>query len=214
MCDPGAETPEQMDWNTMKTAMMRKRRNLRVAHDKTLSDEADETATRPSFSIARLTAILFAALSLAVFLSTPTKALSGGEVESVVGVMEQLVDDLGDLAYDEEAADIWFEEDAAYEGRIAAAGFSRKTWRQALDRTMKGFFASLGQAALDAMLAPLLEFASREDLSEAQQNAARAMIAEWQAKMADWRAQGAADADVVRPFASRIQKALGGPYAL
>ncbi|RST85061.1 hypothetical protein EJC49_17445 [Aquibium carbonis] len=163
--------------------------------------------------MSKVFAILLAALALAMFLSSPSKALSAKEVERVVEVMEQLVEDLGDLAYDEEAAEIWFEEDAAYEGRIAEAGFSRQTWRQALDGTMKGYFAAIEQSKLDSVLGPLLEFESREGLTEAQRDTARALIADWRTKMADWRVQGAKDAGVVRPFASRIERALEQPAA-
>ena len=160
--------------------------------------------------LSKVIAILLAAVALAMFLSSQSKALSMKEVERVVEVMEQLVEDLGDLAYDEEAAEIWFEEDAAFEGRIVAAGFSRQAWRDAVDRTMKGYFAALEQSKLDTVLAPLLEFETREGLSDAQRDAARALIADWRAKMADWRAQGAKDAGIVRPFASRIERALEG----
>jgi hypothetical protein len=159
---------------------------------------------------AKIAAVMFAALALAMFLSTPARSLSAGDVERVVSVMEQLADDLGDLAYDEEAAEIWYEEDTAYEGRIASAGYSQQTWRTALDRTVKGYFASLNQARIDAMLAPMLDFEARSDLSESQKTAAREMVATWRAKMAAWRGEGAADAAVVRPFAGRIERALGG----
>jgi len=163
--------------------------------------------------VVRTVTVIYAALAIITFSVTPARSLSAGEVERVVKVLEQLADDIGDLAYDEEAAEIWYEEDEAYEQRIAAAGFSRAEWIRALDATMKGYFASLSNERVAEMLAPLLEFERRQDLSEAQKAAARAMIAAWYEKMATWRAQGAADAAVVRPFAERIARALGADDA-
>ena len=194
----------------MKTAMMLVLRGFAEGHGKTTSLQAEEAETRSLISVSKVTAVLFAALALAMFLSTPARSLSPADVERVVHVMEQLEEDLGDLAYDEEAADIWYEEDAAFEGRIAAAGFSRQAWRDAVDRTVKGYLATLDQARIDAALAPMPDFEARSDLSEAQKSAAREMMAMLSAKMAGWRKEGAADAPVVRPFASRIERALEG----
>lgn len=194
----------------MKAAMMLVLCGLREGRGKPPSEQAETAETQSLVTVSKVSAVLLSALALAMFLSTPARSLSPGDVERVVGVMEQLAGDLGDLAYDEEAADIWYDEDAAFERRIAAAGFSRQTWRDALDRTVKGYLATLDQARIDAALVPALNFEARADLSEAQREAAREMIAEWRAKMTDWRREGADDAKLVRPFASRIGRALEG----
>lgn len=194
----------------MKAAMMLVLCGLREGRGKTPTEQADAAETRSLVTVSKVSTILFSALALAMFLSTPARSLSPGDVERVVGVMEQLAGDLGDLAYDEEAADIWYDEDAAYERRIAAAGFSQESWRDALDRTVKGYLATLDQARIDAALVPALDFEARSDLSEAQKVAAREMIAEWRAKMTNWRKEGADDAKLVRPFAVRIGRVLEG----
>lgn len=152
---------------------------------------------------------LLAALTL-LFFQGGAFALTTEEAGRVVGTMEALLNDLGDLSYDEEAADIWFEEDEAYQGRIAAAGFSRTGWRDAVDGTMNGFYASLDRGEVEAMFAAMLSFEGRADFSDVQKAALRQMVRDTREKMARWRAAGSADATVVAPYASRIKAVLDG----
>jgi hypothetical protein len=135
-------------------------------------------------------------------------ALTPPDVERVVTVLAALKLDMGDLAYDEEAAEVWLEEDEAGEGRIAAAGFDADEWREALDRTMKGFFAALPAQEVQAMLDTMQGFEGRSDFSRAQIEAMRALVAEARDRLMRWRREGAADADVVRPHVPRIRALL------
>ena len=146
-------------------------------------------------------------------LAFPALALSSGEVERVVHVLEQLAGDLGGLAYDEEAAEIWFEEDAYAENRIGAAGFSREGWQEAADRTLKAYFALMSRAEIDGLFASFTAMESRGGYSDAQREAARQMAQDMREKISAWRAEGAADASLVRPFAGRIGAALQGRTA-
>lgn len=151
-------------------------------------------------------------LALAVILlaASPASAatLTPAEVKLVVETMRELQIDLGDLAYDDEAAADWFEEDAAGAGHITAAGFDAQSWRAALDRTMHGFYALMSDAEIDAVFEGAQGFETRDGFSEVQKQAMRELVADMRVRIDRWRREGAGDAAVVRPHAEEIRKIL------
>ncbi|OKO83015.1 hypothetical protein [Bradyrhizobium sp. AS23.2] len=108
-------------------------------------------AQRSKQAICALAGLLFAWATVAAAAQTLTARDAG----SVVGLLEALKPDLGRLAYDEEVADAWFEQDGDHRGLIAKAGFTKATWKAALDATMKGFFASLPEPEIEARFGKL-----------------------------------------------------------
>lgn len=155
-------------------------------------------------------AVFVGVLILTIVLASQALAFGARDVERVVGLLEYLADELGDIAYDEEAADDWYDEDNGYEARIAAAGYTRDSWRTALDRTVKGYFASMSEAEVEETFAAALGIEDLENFSEEQKQAMRELLDEMRAKLARWRAEGARDAELVRPYADRIERALTG----
>ena len=81
---------------------------------------------------------LLAVLSVAGF-DKVALALTSREASSVVDLIEKLTTDFGDFAYDDSEADQWFEKDAESKKLITKAGFNQKSWKTAVDETMKGF---------------------------------------------------------------------------
>ena len=154
-------------------------------------------------------ALIMVATAATMMLAAPAHALTPAEAALIVDLTEALSEDLGDLAYDEEAAEIWYEEDSSYEARIEAAGLSEERWSTLLDATMKGFFAALDSAEIDAVFAATQGFEQNDAFSEAQKQAMRDMVAGTRARIEAWRAEGAADAATVRPHVGRIKAALG-----
>ena len=150
----------------------------------------------------------FVAFVLLAAFAGPSWALSAAEVENVVAVLKEIGPEIGDLAYDETAADDWFEEDEAGEGRIASAGFTAQSWRTAVDATMKGFYAALPQREIDAAFEGADAFETRADFSAEQKEAMRQLVSEWRVRMYEWRDEGADDAAVVEPYVNDIRVLL------
>lgn len=156
---------------------------------------------------AKIVKILLAVIALLTFGSS-AGAFGTADVEKVVGVLEQLGADLGKLAYDDEAAAAWFEEDGYGAERIPAAGFTAQSWGEHADRTMKGFFATFTQADMDGLFARFAAVENRTDIPEDRKAAIREILADGKAALARWQAEGAADAETVRPYATRIRALL------
>jgi hypothetical protein len=148
------------------------------------------------------------AAAAVLFASQPARALTSAEVATVVDLAEALREDLGDLAYDEQAAADWYEEDSAYQGRIAAAGFSEDRWRNLVDATMKGFFAALGRAGIDEVFAALPAYQDSDRFSPEQKQAITSAVEETRARLDAWRIEGEKDAEIVRPYVERIKAVL------
>lgn len=157
--------------------------------------------------LAKIEKILLAVI-LALTFGSSASAFGTTDAEKVVVVLEQLGADLGDLAYDDESAAAWFEEDGYGVGRIPTAGFTEQSWQEQADRTMKGYFATLTQADLDAVFARFEAVETRTDIPEDQKAAIREIFADGKAMIARWQAEGAADAEAVRPYAPRIRALL------
>jgi acylphosphatase len=155
----------------------------------------------------RAIAALSAVFLLAV---TPAAALEPGQAEAVVGLLERLAPERAETVYyDEEAAIEWFDYDAETEGLIAAAGFTRQTWKMAFDETLKGYIATIPDAEVDAMFGGFEAHVSQ--LTNISDEDKQSLIHDWRLEMQgfnDLRVEGQQYASVVQPFAARL-KVLG-----
>lgn len=147
-----------------------------------------------------------AGIGLALGLTLPARSLTADEAEKVTAVLADLSGDLGTFAYDEEEAGRIFDEDAAYNGRITAAGFSRESWQKALDETFRGYLATIPTAVFSARLTAAFDSLGKiSHLTDEQKAAVLPMFEEKIAEIQLLRAEGAAFADVTRPHAARLE---------
>ena len=156
---------------------------------------------------------LIAAISgigLALGLTLPAKSLTADEAARVTALLVELAPDLGPFAYDEEEADRWFEEDAAAEGKIAAAGFSRESWRMALGETFRGYLATIPDDVFAEKLAgPIRRLENTPDLADDQKAEVRAWAEEQIAETQLLRAEGDAYVETVRSLAATLDAVFG-----
>lgn len=148
--------------------------------------------------------ILSVALLGVVLSVLPASALSPGEAEKVVELIEKLEPDHGKVAFDEEEADQWFENDGA--GLIEKAGFSPQSWKAAFDALMQGYIALVPQGEVDAKLGAIkTRLESASGLSAEQRAAVQEMYDESVAAIRTYRQNGQKHVDVVRPLAARLE---------
>jgi DnaJ-domain-containing protein 1 len=134
-------------------------------------------------------------------------ALTAWEAEQVVSILERLKDDDVQIAYDSEAADDLFEQDAEEKKLITAAGFSQAAWKQALDDTMKGFFATLPEADVNAMFADMAKrLDATTDMTDEQKKAMREWWSEQRQQIATLRTEGKPFAETIAPLSARLKK--------
>lgn len=142
-------------------------------------------------------------------LASPALALTGEEAGKVVGLIEKLQPNFGTLAYDEEAADDWYERDEGEQHLIAAEGFTRASWRAALDATMRGYLAGIPQGEIDALFAELRQkLAKSPKMTADQKRAMEEFVTQEHAELKQLRAEGAPYEATVRPFAVRLRRLL------
>lgn len=148
---------------------------------------------------------------LAVFslahLDRAALALTAREAESVVNVLEKLKADGVQIAYDEEAADEWFEQDADDKKLITKAGFNQKTWKTAVDETMTGFFAAMPEAEIKAVFEGLRKrLESTSAITAAQKDAMREFWEQQYKQVDAIRAEGKPFVATVTPLVPRLRK--------
>lgn len=155
---------------------------------------------------------LIAAISgigLALGLTLPANSLTRTEAEKVTMLVISLSPEIGPFAYDEEEADRWFDADAEMNGAIAAAGFSRDGWRQALNATFRGYLATIPANVFSTKLTDARDrLIDSTALSEEQKAEIGAMLEEKIAEIQLMRAEGAAYAEAVRPRSARLALAF------
>lgn len=142
------------------------------------------------------------------FLATPAAALSVREAQAVVVVLEELTSETGDTVYyDEEAAEEWYQIDDETSQRIAEAGFTRETWKDAFDQTMLGFLASIPSSEFDQMFEEFVQKidAMVELTDEQKQEATNAWRAQTKT-LVELRRRGTQYAGTVSPYMSRLRK--------
>jgi hypothetical protein len=149
---------------------------------------------------------LLAALSVAKF-DKVALALTSREAATVVDLIEKLKTEFGDFAYDDDEADAWFEKDVASQKLITKAGFNQKSWKTAVDETMKGFFATIPEAEIKTIFdGTRRRTESATELKAEQKKALLELIEEQRKEILALREGGRPFVDVVAPFAQRIRK--------
>ncbi|WP_378949365.1 hypothetical protein [Mesorhizobium sp. ANAO-SY3R2] len=153
--------------------------------------------------------LLAASLALGTLVS-PAHALTADDVGKVTQILGELEPNLGRLAYDEEAADQWFDDDAELDGRIAAAGFSRESWKEALDATFRGYLATIPETEIETRFAELkAKLEASSSLTSAQKDEMRTFVATKIAETRGLRAEGRQYLGIVRPYADKLNELLG-----
>lgn len=153
-----------------------------------------------------LSSILVSALLLGAAI-VPAAALGAREVEKVVSILERLSTETGKTVfYDEDAAQEWFEIDDESSQLIPAAGFSNTLWKEAFDRTMMGFIATISPAEMEKMMEEFADAIGEVAKMTPQQkqealNALRAETGKFDAV----RKRGAPYRDIVKPFDQRLR---------
>jgi uncharacterized protein with beta-barrel porin domain len=150
---------------------------------------------------------LFAVLT-AVLGALPANALTAGEAEKVVAILEQLQPATGKVAYDEEEAADIFEQDSTDQALIEKAGFSQESWKTAFDAVLKGFMASISDAEINALFAKLSARveAGAGTVTPEQAQAIRDMIDENLQQIQQYRQEGRQWAAFVLPLQSRLRQ--------
>lgn len=134
-------------------------------------------------------------------------ALTAREAEAVVSILEELKADDVQIAYDGEAADDWFEQDAEDKKLIAKAGFSQATWKRAVDETMTGFFATIPDAEIKTIFEDLRkQVDAASDMTAEQKKAMHEMWAEQRKQIVALREKGKPFQSTVAPLADRLRK--------
>jgi hypothetical protein len=154
----------------------------------------------------RFAALIAAIAIAAILVSMSAFAVSEKEAATVVRLLEALQEELGDFAYDASVADDWFEQDADSQGLIAEAGFTRASWKKALDETYAGFLANMPETDI---LGPLADARRRVEakasLTSAQREELLRTIDAQQAELLKLREEGKSFAEAVRPLVPRMR---------
>ena len=146
-------------------------------------------------------------LAAALLGPSPAIALTAREAETVVSILEKLKADDVQIAYDAEAADDLFEQDDEDKKLITKAGFNQKTWKTAIDETMKGFFASIPESEITSIFDDLRKrLDASSDMTAEQKKAMREWWDEQRKQMASLREEGKPFASTVSPYAARLRK--------
>ena len=157
--------------------------------------------------LARVLQTAVAGTALALGLTLSAKALTLEETGRVTALLVELAPDLGPYAYDEEEADRLFDEDAASENLIAAAGFSRDSWREALAVTFSGYLATIPEDEFSRRLSqPMQRLDEAAGLSDEQKAEIRAWAEQEIAALVKLREEGARHLDAVRPHAEELDR--------
>lgn len=152
--------------------------------------------------------ILGLAIAIAAFFHTSyALAFSSREAGTITAILEQLVPERGESVYlDEDAADDWYEFDVGESGLIADAGYSRSSWRDAYDKTLKGLIALMPETEIEAISAGLVEkVAAIAGLNDEQRREVLAAMEEVVERLLLLRQEGRSYADAVRPFEARLR---------
>lgn len=160
--------------------------------------------------LARVLRAAIAGIGLALGLTFPADSLTVDEAEKVTALLVELSPDLGPFAYDEEEANRWFDEDAAAEGKIAAAGFNRESWKIALGETFRGYLATIPDDMFaEKLVGPIKMLENAPDIRDDQKAEIRAWAEEQIAETQLLRAEGDAYVEVVRSFANALDAVFG-----
>lgn len=164
------------------------------------------------FSRRRLAALTAAVLMFGGATMPPAMALTADEVGAVTRLLGELEPEFGKIAYDETVAEEWFEQDQDNEGRIAKAGFTRESWKEALDATFMGYLATIPQSEFDAEMARIeTRLETSTTMNAEQKSAMREIMNEQFASIRALRDGGADYVDTVRPYSDHLHAVFGDP---
>jgi hypothetical protein len=150
---------------------------------------------------------VFAALFFAAALfANPASALTAKEADAVVSILEKMKAQGAEIAYDDDTAEDLFERDADEGKLIVKAGFNQKSWKTALDDTMKGFFATIPEAEINKIFDDLRKSMDASKMTAQQKQTVLEMWTEERKKIAALRMQGTTFATTVSPLAARLRK--------
>lgn len=156
--------------------------------------------------------LMAVAMTFGGALVPPAMALTEDEVGTVTRLLGELEPEFGRIAYDETVAEEWFERDQENEGRIAKAGFTRESWKEALDATFMGYLASIPDSEFDQQMASIeARLESSATMNEEQKSAMREIMNEQFAEIRALREQGSDYIDTVRPYADHLNAVFGDP---
>lgn len=159
-------------------------------------------------SIAHFMRLMVIGLPL-LFAGGAAHALTQEQVATVIDIVEKLSPELGTVAYDDDEADRWFEDDSGKDDLIGRAGFDQSGWKMVFDATITGFLATV----------PEQEFISLFDTIRQRVLAAKSLNVEHREMMlqevdkqlalvGQLRTDGKPYASLVRPFSARLRKLL------
>ncbi|WP_269930672.1 hypothetical protein [Aminobacter sp. HY435] len=142
----------------------------------------------------------------------PAMALTEDEVGTVTRILGELEPEFGKIAYDETVADEWFEQDQENEGRIAKAGFTRESWKEALDATFMGYLATIPESQFEAEMTKIeARLETSSTMNAEQKTAMREIMNEQFAEIRALRESGRDYVDTVRPYADHLHAVFGDP---
>jgi hypothetical protein len=150
-----------------------------------------------------------AALAVLMGSSLPVHALTQGETEAVISIMEQLTDEIGETM-STESGDIFYDYDMMDGALIAAEGFSRESWIVAYDAVMSGYLAVIPEAQFLATFEEPLALLEASELPEDQKAMMREHVDGLMTEALEIRHAGAAYAELVRPHEQRLQVLVYG----
>lgn len=152
-----------------------------------------------------------AALALLLGLTAPAQALTSAEAEAVVGIVEQLAEEMGEgMVVD--AADIFYDYDSLGVSLIPAAGFDRQGWRIAYEAVATGYMATIPEGEFNAVFAEPLARLDGSALPEDQKAVIRAHVEGLVAEAQQARLSGMVHAEVVRPLEYRLDALFFGAF--
>lgn len=152
-----------------------------------------------------------AAFSLLLGFVTPVMALTSEEVEAVLGVVEQLAQEMGEGMV-ADAAGIFYDYDSLGASLIPAAVFSRDRWVIAYDAVTAGYMATIPEDEFNAVFEEPLATLEASELPEEQKAMLREHVAGLIAEAQAVRQSGMQYADVVRPYEDRLYPLFYGEF--
>lgn len=165
--------------------------------------------TKRSF-FARALRVAIAGIGLALGLSFPAGGLTLNEAGRVTALLAELAPEIGPYSYDEEEADRIYDDDAGAGGRIAAAGFSRDAWREAVDAAFRGYLATIPEEEFSRRVSmPMQRLQEADSLTDEQKAEIRAWAEEEIAKLLTMRDEGANHLEAVAPHAAEFDRLFG-----
>jgi len=151
----------------------------------------------------RMSMLWATALGVSAGLAMPALALSPGEAEAVVEIVERLAEETGEgMVVD--AAGIFFDYDSLGASLIPEAGFDRQSWVTAYEAVASGYMATLSEDEFNGVFEEPLAMLEKSALPEDQKQMFWEHVESLIADAKQTRLAGMAYVDVVRPLEDRL----------